>query len=269
MDGDCGLEFNSPEIELDAIERIAPYYDLDYGDHVLDLGFYLNFAKRTGSPILELGVGTGRVALTLARAGYQVVGLDSSPRMLELCNQKLTGSLRDRLSLIQGDFREFDLMQRFKMVFSAANTFAHITDGKGQELVLEAVRRHLEPQGILILDLDNPEVMFLNEGGSSGLLLDWVRPSLRSKGYIIKLVNGWKEPEKQLKHITFMYDEVGEDSVVRRTIASFPLRYSYRSEMDLLFKHAGYQIDAVYGSYDLDEYTAHSERMIFVATPGR
>ncbi|MBM2825947.1 MAG: Methyltransferase type 11 [Dehalococcoidia bacterium] len=253
-------------VELGAIERIAPFYDQDYGDYDQDLEFYLNYAKRTGSPILELGVGTGRVAIPLALAGHQVVGVDASVGMLELCRKKLRGGLSERLKLVQGDFRNLDLGLRFNMVFSAANTFGHITTQRDQASVLESVRRHLEPRGLLILDLDNPESLFLNEG-SGGLLLDWVRPALDSKGYVMKLVSAWKEPETQLKHITFIYDEVGEDSVVRRTMASFRLRYSYQSEMELLLDCSGYRVEAVYGSYDLDAYAAHSERMIFVARP--
>src|SRR5919198_856863 len=93
------------EREADAFARL---YDLDLGDDPGDVDLYLSLARRTGGPILELGVGTGRVAVPLVEAGYAVTGIDSDDAMLGRARRRLAGvtdTPADRLTLVERDMR--------------------------------------------------------------------------------------------------------------------------------------------------------------------
>src|SRR5712692_7287671 len=96
---------------------VAEYYD--YVPLVAgraDLEFFKSCPKAQGGPILELGCGTGRVLLELAKAGHQITGLDLSRRMLARCREKLAAlpaETQNRVSLVQGDMTSFDLGEKF------------------------------------------------------------------------------------------------------------------------------------------------------------
>src|SRR6266540_3949146 len=93
---------------------MADLYDFAYGDYSDDSDFYLNLARATGGPILELGSGTGRVAFPLANAGHRVVGIDTSTSMLARASEKLKASrlARGRLSFVEADMTTFTLEGR-------------------------------------------------------------------------------------------------------------------------------------------------------------
>src|SRR5438874_13780015 len=109
-------------------DRHARYYDLEHEDYQDDLPMYAGFAAATGGkPVLELACGTGRCQLPLAGAGHLVTGLDISPAMLHLARQKVDAAgLADRVRLVQGDMREFDLGHRFGLAFIALNSLMHL-----------------------------------------------------------------------------------------------------------------------------------------------
>ena len=73
----------------DPYAPIAEIYDFSYNDFLEDVDFYDNLARAVDGPILELGVGSGRVAIPLAQAGYEVVGIDNSPTMLAVARARL------------------------------------------------------------------------------------------------------------------------------------------------------------------------------------
>lgn len=84
-----------------------------------DVPFYVEAARESGGPVLELGCGTGRVLIPTARAGIETVGFDLSAGMLEACQRRLRAEppeLRDRVSLHRGDMRNFDLGRTFRLV---------------------------------------------------------------------------------------------------------------------------------------------------------
>jgi len=157
---------------MNPLDAIAPFYDLDFGGLQDDLDFYLNWARSEGSPILEVGCGTGRVLTYLAQAGFQVTGVDSSASFLEVARQKLTGTLKKRTNLVQADMRQLALGREFSLAIVALNTFAHLTCLDDQLRALERIHRHLRPGGLLILDLGNPYGIL--DTTDSALVLAWL-----------------------------------------------------------------------------------------------
>ncbi|MCX6022887.1 MAG: class I SAM-dependent methyltransferase, partial [Chloroflexi bacterium] len=245
-------------------DPMARYYDLDLEGHTHDIAFFENFARHAGPPVLELGVGTGRVAAQLARAGIDITGVDSSAAMLQIARERVTGASSHRVTLHLGDLREFALDTRSEMAFAALNTFGHLTTREDQIRALTTAANHLTDGGLLILDLDNVlGGRYLEQNRE--LVLDWARSDPETGHTVAKLVSGHLDEVEQIQHLTFIYDDTDSEGLTRRTLVAFPLRYNYPAEMELLLERCGFQVDGIYGSYDLDPFTTGSERMIFVA----
>ena len=248
-------------------DSFARFYELEYQNYTVDLDFYRQFARRCGSPILELACGTGRVLVALARAGYTVTGLDLSPAMLALARQKLAdneASVRDRVRLVEADMRHFALDERYTLVFCAINSFMHLLTQADQVRALHCVQAHLQENGLLILDLFSPD-LYLAIGGSGQVAYDGEFSDAVHGTKVHKFVVSWVDRARQIHHMTFLYDEVAPDGTVHRTTAAIRQRYLYRYEAELLLERCGFVTEHVYGTYDLDEYSNESFKMLIVA----
>src|SRR6267378_2019276 len=139
----------------DLYDHVVPYRDRP------DVTFFVEAASKAGSPVLEIGCGTGRVLIPTARAGIDIAGLDLSPHMLRVCQERLLDepeAVRSRARLIQADMRNFDLAQNFKLATLPFRPFQHLTTVSDQMSCLESIHRHLVKGGRLILDLYNPRL---------------------------------------------------------------------------------------------------------------
>jgi SAM-dependent methyltransferase len=246
-------------------DRFARFYDLDYESFQDDVALYLGFAERLGGPLLELGCGTGRLLLPLARAGFDITGVDLSPRMLAVAQAKVDAAgLDGGITLLQADMRQVELPQQYRLAFIAINSFMHLTTLEDQMQALGAWHKLILPGGLLIIDVDNPDPRQLLEAdGRLDLNGRWFDPD--SGATVLKYMSRTLDAARQLQHVLFIYDEVFPDGQMRRTLAPFQARYLYRFEGELLLDKAGFTPEQVYGSYDLDPYSSESERMIFVA----
>jgi SAM-dependent methyltransferase len=250
---------------MDDYDIYARFYDLDLGDSDADLHMIQQFAVRCGSPILELACGTGRVLLPLARQGYQVTGVDVSPAMLDVARRKVAAeNLAERITLVEQDMRALELGSCFNLVFVAVNSFMHILNTDDQLDVLARIRRHLNPGGLLLLDLFNPDLSrLLDMRGEMALEKVMVDPDTGQ--HLMRFHTEKIDLGQQTIHVTFVVDEIDAEGHLQRTLFPFTMRYLFRYELELLLRLAGFQIEAIYGSYDLDEYTGDSEKMIAVA----
>jgi SAM-dependent methyltransferase len=246
-------------------DPIVPFYDLFYGKRDDDLQMYRDFALAADGSILELGCGTGRVLVPLALDGYYVTGLELSETMLAAARAKVEAAeVDDRVTLIQGDMRDFEIPSRFALAFIPINTFMHCYDTHQQLACLRCIHRHLQPGGHLIVDVYHPDLQALLESDgrlvSEGTILD------PETGHTIhRLYTRRLDLAAQIQHITFIMDETDSGGTVRRTLFPFDMRFVYRYEMELLLHVAGYRLEAVYGSYDLEPFESSSEKMIFIA----
>lgn len=140
----------------DWYERNAERYERIDPGLAGDIEFYVELARSVEPPVLELGCGTGRVALAIARAGVPVVGLDRSPAMLAIARRRSWGLVG--MTWVEEDMRAFDLAaaQPFGMICIPYRGFQHLLADADQRATLSAVRRHLRPGGTFALDLMNP-----------------------------------------------------------------------------------------------------------------
>ena len=245
-------------------DRFARLYDDDYGDFVDDLDFYLPLAERTGGPILEAMCGTGRVALPLAEAGFDVVGLDISEAMIARTRSKIEARrLSERARAVAGDIRSVRLEERFTLAIVAMNSFMHLPTGADQLAALQTLRQHLRPGGLVVLDLFNPDPHELV--ADQGVLVHGKSFQSSTGAEIQKWVLRKTDFAEQTHYVEFMYDEIGPDRIVRRDVLPFTMRWLYRFELEYLLTTAGYEVEATFGSYELDDYTSDSDRLIAVA----
>jgi len=251
--------------DLDSYDLFARFYDLFYGQRDDDLAMYQDFALAADGPILELGCGSGRVLLSLAREGHYVTGLDVSEAMLARtrAGAKAAG-IEDQATLVQGDLRDFDLGGRFALTIIPINTFMHCYDMEQQLACLRGVRRHLQSGGRLVIDVYHPDLETLLEADgrlmSDGSVFD------PETGHTVqRTTHRQLDMANQTQHVTFIMDEVGTDGTVRRIVCPFRMRFVFRFEMELLLRTAGFSLETVYGSYELEPFESGSEKMIFVA----
>ena len=249
----------------DPYADLADLYDLDYGEFTADLTMYENFARRCELPILEIGVGTGRVALHLARAGFPVWGIDSSQAMLDRARAKAEKALAERLYLVQADMRDFDLGQQFDLVICAANSFHHLLTNEDQLRCLTCVRRHLAEGALFVVSLRSLTAIDWSASRIPAVF-EWVRTDPASGDTVTKLLSMTYDGARQVLHQTHVYDRMAPTGrLVQRRVVEFDLRLVGRYEMEHLLRHSGLDLAQVYGDYELGPYTAESDTMVVVA----
>lgn len=248
-------------------DLFARFYELFDGRFAEDLPVYVNFARRSGGPVLELGCGTGRVALALAREGLTVTGIDHSPAMLALARRKLEqAGLSKSVTLIEADLGDFDLgpAQRFGLAVCAQNTFCHMLTTADQLRMLRTVHRHLEVGGLLVMDVYNPDPAALI-GNDRRLVLTGVTTDADTGYLVTRTMVREIDAGEQIEHVTLFVDEIDAHQPISRHVFEFDLRYVYRFELELLLDKAGFQVEAMYGSYQLEPFCGESEHLLAVA----
>ncbi|MCW2968174.1 MAG: Methyltransferase type 12 [Solirubrobacteraceae bacterium] len=127
------------------------WHDVECGSYAEDLPLWRELAAQAGGPVLDVGAGTGRVALDLARAGHEIVALDIEPELLAALRER-AGDLPVRT--VTGDARAFSLTQRFALVIAPMQT-VQLLDGRHEDFV-RCAAEHLAPGGIVAAALANP-----------------------------------------------------------------------------------------------------------------
>ena len=243
-------------------DPIAPFYDLDDGRLTDDIPLYLGFARKTGGPVLDLGVGSARLALPLARAGYDVVGIDISPAMLAIGRERVAAAgLHDRIQLIQADFIIPPLAPSFALIYCGYNAFLHLIEGAEQLQALENWRALLSSDGLLVIDVENPQLEALTRLPEE-LELEEVLVEAESQRVVRKYTAAWADLPDQVLYLRRMYE-----TDTGRWEASFRVRLLFQRELALLLACAGFGHLRFYGDYDLTPWEPDSPRLIAVAEP--
>jgi SAM-dependent methyltransferase len=257
---------------------IADYYDESplVRGRTRDVAFYRDTVQEFGDPVLELGCGTGRIALALAEAGHRVTGLDISERMLERCNQKLAAlprETRERIHLVRGDMTRFDLGEKSRVVIIPFRPFQHLLEINAQVSCLESVRRHLQDggrrfgkrSGRLILDVFQTDAERMHDPGymKEGPVTEYSTPDGRHVR-IAERVAAFHRAEQRndVEMIFYVTDAQGKEE---RLVFAWTLRYFFRYEVEHLLARCGFRVRAVYGDFDRSPLVDASPEMIFVA----
>lgn len=234
------------------LERLGP-----------DLDFYLELARECGGPVLELGCGTGRVLLPVAREGIDCTGIDDSGRMLDALRAKAPGVAP---SLVQARMQDFDLGDaRFALIYSAFRVFQHLYTVKDQLACLARVRAHLAPGGRFAFDVFNPRVdrIWIEEVPEE--------PDLRFSHEgedVVRYVASRRDRPGQLLYLDMRYERSRDGQVVANDIARFRLRWYTRWELEHLMARAGFDDVVIYGDFDRSPVGRDSPSLVVVASVG-
>jgi SAM-dependent methyltransferase len=247
----------------------APWYDLIHRGLPGEAEFYVGQAVRHGGPLLDLGCGSGRIAIAAAMSGVRVLGVDLSEAMLELCRDKLAalGALEGEVELLQGDLRTLSLERRFPLAFMAYRTFMHLLEPDEQLEALLRAREALEPDGLLILNLwaASPELLgpLVGPGGGASRLVG--RHRFEDGTALVHYRATRAEPLDQRlleEHLLHEIDEHGE------VLASHALRMERAwlglREMGHLVARAGFEVEALFGDFDCNPPSDDNQEMIWV-----
>lgn len=241
---------------------VARIYDLvvPYRERP-DVDFFVEAARESGGPVLEVGSGTGRVLIPTARAGIQITGLDLSLNMLDVCRKALEvepPEIQDRVRLVEGDMREFDLGESFQLATLPFRPFQHLLTVEDQISCLRAIHQHLNPGGKIILDLFNPSLKHLtsdNLGQEVGAEPEFTTPD----GICVRRFNKTvsRDYHNQINQVELIYYLTHPDGTQERLVHAFAMRYLFRFEAEHLLARCGYIVEAVYGDYQKTPFGEH------------
>ncbi len=252
--------------------QLAEVYDASYADRS-DSSFWLSVAAAAGDgPILELACGTGQVLIPLAEAGHEVIGMDLSGAMLDACRTRLAAlpePVSRRVSLLEADMTAFDLGRTVPAILCAFNSFHHLRTVPQQLACLERCREHLDPQGLLVLDLFNPDPAPAPSESPDAPDPTAVSTVEWTEGRTIRRWMSRCDYDRvaQCNECEMTYEIIEADHSTTRLTETFPLRLIYRYELEHLLARAGFRMLALYGDYDRSPFTGESFGMIVVAVP--
>jgi SAM-dependent methyltransferase len=247
---------------------IARIYDGEYRNFDADLALYLEALRRerVRGPVVELGCGTGRIALPLARSGHRVTGVDISPEMLARARRNrraLPGEVAMRLRFSLQDMTVFGFPRSFSAAIIAFSTLALVTDAGDRARCLGRVHQHLDPGGLLLIDLPNPPV-----GSGPGRTRLESRFQVPPWGHVVdKVVEETDDPgsNRRLVHYLYTVSRYSDGTVIDRLETTFGLARLDRREVEAMLYGQGFDVEDVLGDYSGRRHGPRSPRMIFQA----
>lgn len=250
----------------------AGCYDAVYEWQRSDIAFYVAEAQRAGSPVLELACGTGRVTIPVAQASIDVVGIDSSPAMLDRFRERLAdvdADVQERITLVEADMRDFELgEERFNLVYCPFRSFLHLMTVEDQMACLETVRRHLRPDGRFALNFFQPSLEVIARSMASNAPVrrtqEFRHPVTGNK--VIMHITTKHDVLDQIIQQYNIEDELDADGrVVSRTYKPLILRWIYRFEFEHLLARCGFEVEDLYGTFDRAPLTQEHSELVWIA----
>lgn len=237
-----------------------------------DVEWYRQRAQASGGPVLELGAGTGRVTLAIAEAGISVHALDSSREMLQALSAKLAaapGRLRDRVTLVEGDMRSFDLPERFPLVISPFRAFLHNITDEDRLAALARVRHHLRPGGHFAFNVYHPSLLYMSRhAGPLEGVWRWVDNfPLPGGGFVSRSEANRYDTVRQTVHSQHRYDEYDDNGVLlRSTLHRLALAYLYPGDIRHLLARAGFVDVTIQGGFAGRPFSEDADELVVEAS---
>ncbi len=248
----------------------AEYYDEDYTKGIPergDIAFYKKFAEQQGSPVLELGCGTGRTLIPIAQSGIECFGLDMNRDMLGICETKVRALGLTNVRLQSASMDEFEYDQKFSMIYIPFRSFQHLLDPDAQMRCLRLVRNHLKPDGLFVLDVFAPNMERLGKYSSTQpgqWEKEFTRKNEETESTITRYYQARANYADQIIELEMKWEERNADGIIlARKEGSFKLRYIFRFELEHLLVRCGFT-PAIYGTFDEKPYDYASGETIAV-----
>ncbi|WP_458111178.1 class I SAM-dependent methyltransferase [Arthrobacter sp. R1-13] len=206
-------------------------------------------------PAVEFAIGTGRVAIPLAEAGVQVSGIELSHAMISRLREKVG---EDRIPVVQGDMTEASAGEDFSLAFLVFNTISNLLTQDEQVRCFQNAARHLAPGGRFVIELWVPQLRSLPPG--HGATVEVSQP-----GYLLVDTYDVLHQHVVSHHVQFGPElSEGRDAKIGRT----PHRYVWPSELDLMGRLAGFELESRWADWDRSEFTAEARSHVSVYRKG-
>ena len=217
----------------------ASVYDAWGGQNPGDVAHYVELARDADGPIVELAVGTGRVAIEVVReTGKPVLGIDSSPAMLEVAREKSAGL---PLELRLGDMRELELDEPAALIYVPGRSLLHLHGWSEKRRVFERVARSLRPGGRFAFNA----FVFSHA--------------------IAAQLDGTTQEQNGIAQTLRYSPADNRTEIVRDDGATLRLWWATKAEWDGLLDVAGLEIEALYGGFEREPFTDESLEYVYVA----
>ncbi len=248
----------------DPYEAFAEFYDLYVGERLDDLPLYREHAGRFKTPMLEIGAGSGRLTLPLAREGVSVVAVDISPAMLALLRSRLErepGAVQRRVEIVEADACTLDLRRQFDLIVVPFYTFNYFLTSEDQTRALERFAAHLTDRGRLLIDVFVPLRLLEHCRSDPVLKVDRIDPATGSR------VRGWNvyafDTERQIERRRHMFEMTFPDGAVRTREFTTQRRYGFWQQLGELFQRRGFIVDRICTGYAGEPADERSEQLVY------
>jgi len=248
-------------------QEFAEFYDIYVGDGPDDLPFYLEYAGAVSTPVLEIGAGSGRLTIPLARAGVSVVAVDVSPSMLAILNSRLAqepAEVRRKIEVVSADAVGLALGKKYELIIVPFYTFNYFLTE--QDAVMERFFMHLPKQGYLLIDVFIPWSRIEYCSPQPVLRVDTLDPETGNR------VRGWNvyaiDKEHQMEFRKHVFEVTKPDGTVKRREFTTERRYFFPDELEALFAASGFSVEDVFTGYKRKKAQADSEQLLYVLRHG-
>lgn len=235
-----------------------------------DVQFYLELVASAGLDVLELGCGTGRVMVPLAKAGFRVTGLDRSPGMLTQAAAKLSKldpTIKAATRLVHGDIASFALETTFDSILLPARVFAFLLTVDAQRACLARILKHLRPGGLVAIDLFDPRLDLCLPGRIPGRTDTTIDPET---GDTVRVEVLFRENDtlQQIGREVWRFSRIdASGTVLESQEEQLELRWAYRHEMRHLLELSGFGDIVEYSDFDRSP-PAYGAEQVWVARKG-
>jgi len=241
------------------------YHNL-FGNRTDDFNFYIGLAKKMGSPILELGSGTGRLLIPLAKQGYNVHGLELQQGMLDFAKEEIEKAgkeIQKRVTLHLGDMRNFSLPYQFNLVIIAFSTWHELHTGGNRKQTLSCIFQHLKQGGCLAID----NKIYSAKDPRYGLLRHRMTTFESNEIVTCFDVNTFDEKSINcnIRKLVFVDRVVPSEGNMKRQVYEFVFTYQPADKVIAELKQAGFSEVEVYGGLNYEPLDSTSKRQVFLA----
>ncbi|SFS50491.1 class I SAM-dependent methyltransferase [Marininema halotolerans] len=238
------------------------FYDSYLGNSTEDIPFWLEVTKND-QEILDIGCGTGRVAIPLGIQGKTVYGIDNSMAMLQAFREKINNQypqLKNQIHIHQQDMRSFHIDKKFHTMIIPDISFNHLATNQDVNDTLQSINQHLFPGGKLILEVINPIRVVTNQTKT-------IHKHVQTGKYFLTWTLGKYIHDKQIYETANYYqycDAQGKPENDKITQVNIYYRFYYPQEMDYILEANGFRIINKYGGYDQSPFTGKEDLQIYI-----
>tara|TARA_Y100001970_G_C14192571_1_gene836232 strand:+ start:938 stop:1702 length:765 start_codon:yes stop_codon:yes gene_type:complete len=235
-------------------------YDDQYWWKKNDIEFWkLLYNKHYGKKVLELGSGTGRLAIPLLKENCDYTGIEISKEFCEESKKKIKKH-GFKAKIIHGDFRLFNLDKKYDFIFIGFNTFLHLLNDNDAVSFLQSIKQHMHEKTVFYIDIFVPHPLFLYRNKKRIKNLEYIDSKTKKLTYVDEICE--YNSETEINKITWIYytDESDEKKY------HFTMRMYFPDTMNRLIIDSGLHIKNIWGNHSCDDFNEMSELQIYECT---